>query len=307
MSFLHTLDPVAVELGPLKVHWYGITYLLAFASSWWLGRRRVREGRLGISQDQFSDLLFYGMLGVIFGGRLGYMLFYGWAEWTQDPLALLRVWEGGMSFHGGLLGVMIAMWIWSRKNRVHFFDNMDFVAPLIPIGLGFGRMGNFIGGELWGRVTSVPWAFVFPKSLEIESRSMAELAELHATGALEPFARHPSQLYQAGLEGILLFALVWRFSAKPRRRYAVSGLFALAYGLSRFAVEFVREPDEHLGFLAFDWLTMGMLLSIPLVVTGLVLLALSLRAPYPPRRATPGDDALPERATAMQPDAQRTR
>ncbi len=306
MSLLHTLDPVALDLGPLKVHWYGITYLLAFVSAWWLGRRRVREGRLGITLDQFSDLLFYGMLGVIFGGRLGYMLFYGWAEWTQDPLALLRVWEGGMSFHGGLLGVMIAMWRWSRKNRIHFFDNMDFVAPLIPIGLGFGRLGNFIGGELWGRVTSVPWAYVFPKSLDIEPRSMEELVQLHATGALEPFARHPSQLYQAALEGILLFTLVWTFSAGPRRRYAVSGMFALLYGAFRIAVEFVREPDDHLGFLAFDWLTMGMLLSVPLVVTGLVLLAMSRNAPYPPRRAI-GDDALPEPAPSTKPVAQRTR
>lgn len=297
MSLLHTIDPVALTVGPVSIHWYGITYLAAFATAWWLGRRRVLDGRLGITQDQFGDLLFYGMLGVIFGGRLGYMLFYGWDSWTRDPLELLRVWEGGMSFHGGLLGVMFASVLWSRKNRIHFFDTMDFVAPLVPIGLGFGRLGNFIGGELWGRVTSAPWAVVFPKSLEIEARSMNELVKLHESGALEPFARHPSQLYQMFLEGVLLFLLVWIFSRKPRRRYAVSGLFALGYGVTRFAVEFVRQPDAHLGFLAFDWLTMGMLLSVPLILVGLALMALSMRAPYPPRRAALGDDALPSRAT----------
>ena len=152
-----------------------------------------------------------------------------------------------------------------------------------------------------GNRSSVPWAFVFPKSLQIEPRSVAELVQLHASGALEPFARHPSQLYEMLLEGAVLFFLVWRFSSRPRRRYAVSGLFALGYGVMRIAVEFVREPDEHLGFLAFDWLTMGMLLSVPLVVTGLVLLAMSMRAPYPPRRAAHGDEALPTRATAQPP------
>ncbi len=298
MSFLHTIDPVAVQLGPISIHWYGITYLCAFAAAWWLGRGRVRAGRLGITQDQFGDLLFYAMLGVIFGGRLGYMLFYGWEKWIEDPLELVRVWEGGMSFHGGLLGVMIATGLWCRKNRIHFFDATDFVAPLVPIGIGFVRFGNFIGGELWGRLTSVPWAFVFPNSLEIEPRSVAELVQLHATGVLEPFARHPSQLYEMGLEGLLLFVIVWGFSSRPRRRYAVSGLFALAYGVFRVAVEFVREPDEHLGFLAFDWLTMGMLLSVPLIVTGLVLLALSRRAPYPPHGAASGDETSPGKAPA---------
>lgn len=303
MSLLHTIDPVALKLGPLSIHWYGITYLVAFAASWWLGRRRVLAGRLAITQDQFGDLLFYSMLGVIFGGRFGYMLFYGWESWINDPLELVRVWEGGMSFHGGLLGVMIASAWWSRKNRIHFFDTMDFVAPLVPIGIGCVRFGNFIGGELWGRLSSVPWAFVFPKSLEIEPRSVAELVQLHASGALEPFARHPSQLYEMVLEGAVLFFLVWCFSSRPRRRYAVSGLFALGYGVMRIAVEFVREPDEHLGFLAFDWLTMGMLLSLPLVIAGVVLLAISMRAPYPPCRAAPGDEVLPTEAPAKLPVA----
>lgn len=292
MSFLHSIDPVALQVGPLSVHWYGITYLAGFAAAWWLGRGRIRQGRLGITQDQFGDLLFYGMLGVIFGGRLGYMLFYGWEKWLQDPLELVRVWEGGMSFHGGLIGVAIACWLWSRKNKLHPFDTMDFVTPLVPIGLGLGRLGNFIGGELWGRVTSVPWAVVFPKSLDIDPRSAAELAELHASGALEPFARHPSQLYQMGIEGIVVFAVVWAFSSRPRRRYATAGVFALAYGVLRIAVEFVREPDDHIGFLALDWLTMGMLLSLPMIALGLVLIFMSFGAPYPPQRALLGDDKL---------------
>ncbi len=281
MSLLHTLDPVAIKLGPLSIHWYGITYLVAFATGWWLGRRRVRQGRLGITQDDFADLLFYGMLGVIFGGRIGYMLFYGWDTWLHDPVALLRIWEGGMSFHGGLLGVLIACAWWSRRRGLHMFDTIDFVAPIVPIGLGLGRLGNFIGGELWGRLTTVPWAFVFPKSLPFDAPP-AEIARLHASGALEPFARHPSQLYQFGLEGIALFALVWTFSRTRRRRYATSGVFAIGYGVQRIAVEFVRQPDEQIGFLAFHWLTMGMLLSLPLIVVGIALLVISRRAPYPP-------------------------
>jgi len=300
MSILHTIDPVALELGPLKIHWYGMTYIVGFAAAWWLGRRRVQAGRLGITQDQFYDLLFYAMLGVILGGRVGYMLFYGWATWLDDPLALLRVWEGGMSFHGGMLGVWFAAWLWSRKSGIHFFDTTDFLVPLVPIGLGMGRLGNFIGGELWGRLTDAPWAFVFPRSLPIDARGMDEIASLHASGALEPFARHPSQLYQMVLEGVLVFLLIWVFSSKPRRRYAVSGLFAVAYGLQRIAVEFVRQPDADIGFLAFDWLTMGMLLSIPLIVFGMVLLWWSRSAPYPPYREV-GDAVDATRDAAARP------
>jgi phosphatidylglycerol:prolipoprotein diacylglycerol transferase len=271
------IDPIAFSIGPLAVHWYGIMYLLGFGMAWWLGERRRRAGRLPISHEQFSDLVFYGMLGVTLGGRLGYMLFYDTTEFLAHPLSLLRIWEGGMSFHGGLLGVLVAGWLWSRRNGVHFFDTIDFVAPLVPIGLGLGRLGNFIGGELWGRHTDVAWGMIFPRALDALGRTRDELHAMALAGQLDHEARHPSQLYQAFLEGAVLFAVLWWFSRKPRPRYAVSGLFALLYGVFRFAVEFVREPDVQLGYLAFGWLTMGQVLSLPLIGIGVVLLVLAAR------------------------------
>ena len=286
MPYLHQIDPIAVSLGPVKVHWYGLMYLLAFAVAWWLGRRRVRAGRLpGVDDNSFGDLMFYGMLGVVLGGRIGYILFYNFSEFLQSPLMLFKVWEGGMSFHGGLLGVLVAVLWWSRKQRLHFFDTVDFVAPLVPAGLGFGRMGNYIGGELWGKPTAGTafdgWGVVFPRSLPEPFASM-DLASLRAqfeNGFLDSFARHPSQLYQFGWEGPVMFcALVW-YSRKARPRYAVSGLFALLYGGFRFAVEFVREPDAQLGYLAFGWLTMGQVLSVPLILLGLFWLWKSHRSP----------------------------
>lgn len=281
MSVLHQIDPIAVAVGPVAIHWYGIMYAVAFGVGWWLGLRRVRAGRLPVSEQAYSDLTFYAMLGVVLGGRIGYIFFYNFANVLADPLSAFKVWEGGMSFHGGLLGVMTAVAVWSWKNKLHVFDTMDFIAPLVPPGLGFGRLGNFIGGELWGRQTDVPWAFVFPNSLPAQYSELSAdaLQKLHATGALEAYARHPSQLYQFVLEGVVMFAVLWWFSSKPRPRYAVSGMFALLYGVFRFAVEFVRQPDAQLGFLAFDWLTMGQLLSLPLIAVGLFLLWLSRRAP----------------------------
>ena len=280
MPYFHNINPIAFQIGPLAVHWYGIMYLLGFVGAWYLGNRRRTQGRLAVSQDAFSDLMFYGALGVIIGGRVGYELFYVPLDWIwTDPLALFRVWEGGMSFHGGLLGVLAAGWIWARRNKIFFFDAIDFVAPLVPIGLGLGRLGNFIGGELWGRHTDLPWGVIFPRSLESISTSRDELYRMYLAGQLNHEARHPSQLYEFTMEGIVLFAVLWIYSRKPRPRYAVSGLFALLYGLFRFSVEFVREPDIQLGFVAFDWLTMGQLLSIPLIVVGIVLLWLSRRSP----------------------------
>ncbi len=289
MIYLHDIDPIAFSLGPIKVHWYGIMYLLGFGAAWWLGRQRIRAGRLpGVTENGFSDLLFYSMLGVVLGGRIGYMLFYATSEFLHNPLLLLRVWEGGMSFHGGLLGVLAAGWWWTRKHRLHFFDTIDFVAPLVPLGLGFGRLGNFIGGELYGKFTNAGWGVIFPHSplkdvpaglpsME-QLISAAQIKQDYAAGLLDQYARHPSQLYEALLEGLVMFLVLWLYSMKPRPRYAVSGLFALMYGSFRFLVEFVRMPDNG-AYVAFDWLTRGQILSLPLIALGLVLLAMSRRAP----------------------------
>jgi phosphatidylglycerol:prolipoprotein diacylglycerol transferase len=283
MTVLHDIDPIALHLPfwPHGIHWYGLMYLLGFGVAWWIGRRRVRAGRLpGVDENAFGDLLFYGMLGVVLGGRIGYVLFYAFKDFLADPLFLLRINEGGMSFHGGLLGVMVAALWWSRTRRLHFFDTMDFIAPLVPAGLGFGRIGNYIGGELWGKETGAGWGVVFPRSDlgPYTGLPMEELRKLHASGVLDPFARHPSQLYQAFLEGLVMMVVLLWYSRRPRPRYAVSGLFALMYALFRFAVEFVRVPDQQIGYLAFGWLTEGQLLSIPLFFVGVGLLWLSRRS-----------------------------
>lgn len=291
MIYLHQIDPIAFHLGPLQVHWYGIMYLLGFATAWWLGRRRIRAGRLpGVDDQGFGDLLFYGMLGVVLGGRIGYVLFYAFGDLLANPLMLFKVWEGGMSFHGGLLGVAAAVFWWARKRRVHVFDVIDFVAPLVPPGLGFGRLGNYIGGELWGKYTQAGWGVIFPRAEStLAGMPPAQLQAQYASGALDALARHPSQLYQAALEGLVMFCVLWWYSRKPRPRYAVAGLFALMYGCFRFLVEFVRVPDAQLGeggYLAFGWLTMGQVLSAPLILVGLYWLWLSRRSPTLPP-ATP--------------------
>jgi phosphatidylglycerol:prolipoprotein diacylglycerol transferase len=277
--YLVNFDPVAVSLGPLDIHWYGIMYLLAFLAFWWLGNlRAVRHAWRGWSRQDVADMLFYGMLGVIVGGRVGYMLFYGFDMLSENPLSLLRVWDGGMSFHGGLLGVMAAMAWLGRKTGKTFWQVADFVAPLVPIGLAFGRIGNFIGGELWGRLSDVPWAMIFAKTTGFRPGEDAALMEAWKSGALDHLARHPSQLYQASLEGLALFAILMWYSRRPRPRAAVSGLFLAGYGVFRFIVEFFRQPDEHVGFLAMHWLTMGMLLSLPMIAAGVIIMVFAYQA-----------------------------
>lgn len=258
------IDPVAIQLGPLAVHWYGLMYLLGFVGGWWLGRVRAKRPDTPWSPGMVDDLVFFVALGVILGGRLGYVLFYAFGDFLANPLVLVRVWEGGMSFHGGLIGVAIALFWFSRVHRLAFFATADFVAPLVPLGLFFGRIGNFINGELWGRPSELPWAMVFP---HVDSQP-----------------RHPSQLYEAVLEGLVLFAIVWWFSSKPRPTASVAGLFLAGYGTFRFLVEFVREPDEHLGFIAFGWLTMGQLLSLPMILLGLALMVIAYRVAARPAR-----------------------
>lgn len=260
------IDPVAVAIGPVKVHWYGLMYLLGFAAAWLLAVRRSARPWAPVRHEQVDDLIVYAALGVVLGGRLGSGLFYNLDVWRTDPLWIFRIWEGGMAFHGGLLGVLTALWLYARKLHQPFLAVADFVAPLVPIGLGLGRIGNFIGQELWGRPTDLPWAMVFPRDPE-------------------HLARHPSQLYQATLEGAVLFALLFWFSRRPRPTGAVGGLFLALYGLFRFVVEFVREPDRNIGFDLFGWLTRGQILCLPMLVAGVLLIGWAYaRAP---RRAHP--------------------
>lgn len=276
--FLVDFDPIAFSVGPLDVRWYGIMYLLAFlfflAAGKWTVRRRPW---LGWKPEDVGDMLFYGMLGVVVGGRLGYVLFYGLDSFLADPLFLFKTTEGGMSFHGGLLGVMAAMWWFGRKSGRGFWAVSDFAAPLVPIGLALGRFGNFIGGELWGRTSEVPWAMIFPNSIQHGGWASERLHEAWQAGALDHLARHPSQLYQMMGEGIALFILLALYSRVPRPAGAVSGMFLVGYGFFRLIAEFFREPDAHIGYLAGGWLTMGMLLTLPMIAAGLLLITLAAR------------------------------
>jgi len=256
--FVHPeFDTVAIQLGPIAVRWYGLMYLVGFVAWLLLGRVHARRRpELGYAARDLDDILFYGVLGVVLGGRLGYVLFYKLGEYLHDPIRILYVWEGGMSFHGGFLGVILAMAWYARRRQRHWFSVTDFIAPLVPVGLGAGRLGNFINAELWGRPTDVPWAMIFP--------------------SVDAQPRHPSQLYEFALEGVALFLLLWWFSARPRPLGAVSGVFLLGYGAFRFLVEYTREPDSYLGVLAMGF-TMGQWLSLPMILGGLVMLAWAYR------------------------------
>jgi phosphatidylglycerol---prolipoprotein diacylglyceryl transferase len=242
------IDPVLFAIGPLKIHWYGLMYLVGFAAVWLLGQIRAKQPWSPIKPEAVEDLVTFGAMGAILGGRIGYVLFYNFSEFLSNPLILFKIWQGGMSFHGGMLGVFIAMWFFGKKQGCTMIQLTDIIAPLCPIGLGAGRIGNFINSELWGRTTDVPWAMVFP------------------TGG--PFARHPSQLYEAFLEGIVLFAILWIYTSKPRPTMAATGLVLFCYGCFRFFVEFFRMPDAQLGYLALDWVTMGQILSTPMILIG---------------------------------------
>ncbi len=271
MHYPH-IDPIIVGFGPVAIRWYGLAYLTGFVIAWWLGNRRARSMPGGWTAQQVSDVVFYGALGAVLGGRIGYVFFYGFKQFMADPLWLLRIWDGGMSFHGGLIGVMVAFVLFGRATHRTFFQVSDFVAPLVPPGLGFGRLGNFANTELPGRMTDSSLGIIYPCHADA-IRAMDPLC----TGQWESFARYPSPLFQAFAEGIVLFAIVWLYSAKPRPAGAVSGVFLIAYGILRVITEFFREPDVQLGFIALNWLTMGQLLSILMILGGAVLLAVSYR------------------------------
>jgi len=255
------IDPVALDLGLIQIRWYGLTYLAGLGTAWWLLERRARQSAGVWTSQQVSDLVFNCAVGLIIGGRLGSVVFYNLPYYLSHPLDIFKIWQGGMSFHGGMLGVAVALALFGRTYHKRFFAISDFMIPVVPIGLGFGRIGNFINAELWGAPSSVPWAMIFPGAGDLP--------------------RHPSQLYEAVLEGLLLFIVLWWFSFRPRPVMAVSGLFLLLYGIFRFLVEFVREPDTHIGYLAGDWLTMGQVLSAPMILVGGILLYIAYQ-----RRAT---------------------
>jgi phosphatidylglycerol:prolipoprotein diacylglycerol transferase len=245
------IDPIALQIGPLAIHWYGLMYLAGFGLAWVLGRWRIRHHPCGLTLNDLEDIIFYGVLGVVLGGRLGYVLFYKPEDYLAHPLAIFQVWEGGMSFHGGLIGVVLGMLLFAHRRGRTLLEIGDFIAPLIPLGLATGRLGNFINGELWGRPTDLPWGMIFPRSQD-------------------GIPRHPSQLYEMGLEGFALFGIIWWFARKPRPVGQISAVFLMGYGIFRFLVEFTREPDVFLGLL-IGGMSMGQLLSIPMVIIGAAL------------------------------------
>lgn len=248
------IDPIIFSIGPLAVRWYGLMYVLGFVGAWYFAGKRARKPWSPIRPEQVDDLIFYAMIGVIVGGRVGYALVYGWQLWLDDPLYVFKITQGGMSFHGGLVGVMVAMWMFGRRNGKGMWQINDFLAPFVPIGLGTGRIGNFINGELWGKETTVPWSF------NINGRAL-----------------HPSQLYEALLEGLVLFIILWVFSSRKRPHLAVSGMFLLFYGIFRFFVEFYRVPDADKGYLLLGWVTQGQILTAPMIVAGIVLLVMAYK------------------------------
>lgn len=282
MAILHPqFDPVAIALGKLQIHWYGLMYLLAFAFAYGLAVYRTKK-RGDFTAEMVSDLLFYGAMGVILGGRIGYVILYNFGDFLANPLSLIKVWEGGMSFHGGFMGVVVAMLLFARKYKKSPFTVLDFIAPCVLTGLLFGRIGNFVNGELWGRVSDGGHGhlMLFPQAVNADHALLQANPELQKiavqVGDYLLLPRHPSQLYQAFSEGVLLFLVLWFFSIKPRPRYAVSALFLLGYGISRFTTEFFRQPD--IGYeLIFGWMSKGQLYSLPMIVFGVVLMTMAYK------------------------------
>jgi|HigsolmetaAR202D_1030399.scaffolds.fasta_scaffold00168_28 phosphatidylglycerol:prolipoprotein diacylglycerol transferase len=276
------IDPVIFPIGPVAVRWYGVTYVIAFAIAWWLGRKRAAVPGSTWKPTDVDDIIFYGALGAILGGRIGWVLFYGFERFVVEPWMIVRVWEGGMSFHGGLLGVLLAESILARKRGHRIADMFDFIAPLPGLGILSVRIANFINGELWGKPTTVPWGFVVdPEKLyptqRYEALSLCERFDISPC----VLQLHASQLYEGLLEGLVLFLILWTFTSKPRPRLAPSGLFLICYGVARFVVEFVRIPDENRGYLLFGWVTMGQILSLPMILAGIALLVIAYRRNEP--------------------------
>jgi len=276
------IDPIIFSAGFLAVRWYGVTYVIAFAFAWWLGRRRAAQPGSTWKTTDVDDLIFYGALGVILGGRLGWVLFYGTERLAEDPLMIFRIWEGGMSFHGGLIGVILAEVLFARRQQRAVVDVLDFLAPLPGIGIFAVRCANFINGELWGKPTQAAWGFIVDPS-KLFPTQRAEAERMCDRFSIDPCVLHvhASQLYEGVLEGLVLFVILWIYTSKPRPRLAPGGLFLLCYGLFRFMVEFVRVPDENRGYLLLNWVTMGQILSTPMILAGLIMLFIAYRRNEP--------------------------
>ena len=245
------IDPVAVAIGPFKIHWYGLSYILAFVSAYFIAKRLCRRPGAILKVKDLEDIGFYVALGVIAGGRLGYVLFYNFELFLHDPIWLFKIWTGGMSFHGGFLGVVVALWLYAKKHKLDVVRLFDFSIPTVPLGLGFGRIANFIGQELWGRPTNSSWGMIFPNDPD-------------------SLYRHPSQLYQAFFEGLVLFILMYYLSTKIKMRAIMSCAFMFFYGTFRFFLEFFREPDQHIQFDFFGWMTRGQILSMAMVLFSII-------------------------------------
>lgn len=277
-----SIDPIIVSFGPVAIRWYGLMYVVGFAVAWWLARRRASVVGSTWKSIDIDDAIFFAAIGVILGGRIGWLLFYGSGQLAADPLMAVRIWEGGMSFHGGLIGAIVAVWVFARRRQRRLADVLDFLAPLAGPGIFAVRVGNFINGELWGKPTDAPWGFTVDPTL-VHPTQAAEAHRMCERFAIDPCVLnvHASQLYEGLLEGLLLFIILWWFTSTPRPRLAPSGLFLICYGVARFAVEFVRVPDQELGYLFSDWVTMGQILSTPMIVVGVLLLVIAYRRNEP--------------------------